>query len=931
MEALNQLQKEVDKEEFKLEDRRRQLYADWYKFMLAEYDYSLDDITYEGEVNNIREYLAVEAVELQAAIEAQQGRRDDIRSTAEALHVKVETWNHQNPNAPYRFRLQPVQGARYWEPTEPVLLFAGEDATPSEAYLPREGRDHVLFFENLFPENMNGSDDIPGFLSGFLMKNGFINITSNDGSKDPWGPLFMDWQVELFPFTKPQGANAEQKNWPSNTIVEHFDLPQGSVDLHLENKEVTDSDHYKRWIEKHPTIALQSGRSLQTFEGRSILTPDAHRPLVTQLKRLLDEATAEGKNNMEALINTVEKWSLLAQSLSGFNDALLMRKQILQLPIDDPLARTTILKEFTGRIKDVVGDQNTVAPLPSNLFLPLREGAFRIRKVRLVDCWGRVKELKKDVLDSETNPVIVAEPMKQPKILGEGKNSMKPPRDMAYLPPRIVQPCRLNFRWLSAGNSDTQPASLNVEAGKWGSDSPICGYVLPNFLDQSLHVHDAEGRGLGVLARSGAALVWNPFPGRKSEHNPPASYHPYLKQLVESFRHHGVRFLNAFLETAQKSMAGTQPENYAQFDGMPLLVGRPLALVRAQCSMELRGQAAVNNSWPSRQQVYSGEEGASSPTLDFDQLRFALQVGDPHKVDDGLLAFYLDTPLEASSDDPDTAIISELFAPIVEVDGDGGAETFWAELGKLEKILGIYKNRREGHMAALQKLENEDKASLETQLEFFNTNSPEDHSEQIAAIREELDRIDQKITVLQTKCNELALDISDMQGAIFRAKAVQGQQAGGANIYKPESDLLALTFDDDPVTLGILMDPRAGLYLKTGILPEKRIDIPSEQFADALNRIQIAFLTTPVISPIPRKAEVEGASSQLFFLTSPKQTGYQWGWMQQESRNTWEEIPPDQITQPPYGFLDQFEPQAIYEGWMTLLKDQENEQPNGNE
>ena len=66
-----------------------------------------------------------------------------------------------------------------------------------------------------------------------------------------------------------------------------------------------------------------------------------------------------------------------------------------------------------------------------------------------------------------------------------------------YLAPRITQPSRLLFRWLSASNDE-------VEMNAHPATSPICGWVIFNNLERGLAFYNSQGVALGSLIVSGA-------------------------------------------------------------------------------------------------------------------------------------------------------------------------------------------------------------------------------------------------------------------------------------------------------------------------------------------------------------------------------------------------------------------------------------------
>ncbi len=116
---------------------------------------------------------------------------------------------------------------------------------------------------------------------------------------------------------------------------------------------------------------------------------------------------------------------------ASFNDALLMRRQRFQLPVADPLGFDDD-QRFAATVAAAVGRRNRSAPQPLDDFNPIRAGALNLLRLRLIDSFGQTRELA-------WNEVVAAETLH--------------PLDSRYpvvLPPRIVQPTRLNMRFLAA-------------------------------------------------------------------------------------------------------------------------------------------------------------------------------------------------------------------------------------------------------------------------------------------------------------------------------------------------------------------------------------------------------------------------------------------------------------------------------------------------
>jgi hypothetical protein len=81
-----------------------------------------------------------------------------------------------------------------------------------------------------------------------------------------------------------------------------------------------------------------------------------------------------------------------------------------------------------------------------------------------------------------------------------------------------------------------------------------------------------------------------------------------------------------------------------------------------------------------------------------------------------------------------------------------------------------------------------------------------------------------------------------------------------------------------PRTLTMLVDPLASVHAVSGVLPVKGIDIPADQYGDALAALELTFLTAPVLTP---RAQV--------CLPVRDEPGYTWSFLSQR-RDGWSEV-----------------------------------------
>lgn len=135
--SLNLVQMAYDQAGHELESMQKQLFADWYKYMLCAYppddtrdDYpDIDEVRYFIEKNDL------------VPITRQQGKRQVLQSQCMRLHkqvaAKVKEYQERTKK-PYA--LQPRPAPRYWRPHEPVLLIVDKETPPTT----RHGQDGRL-------------------------------------------------------------------------------------------------------------------------------------------------------------------------------------------------------------------------------------------------------------------------------------------------------------------------------------------------------------------------------------------------------------------------------------------------------------------------------------------------------------------------------------------------------------------------------------------------------------------------------------------------------------------------------------------------------------------------------------------------------------------------------------------------------------------
>ena len=440
-----------------------------------------------------------------------------------------------------------------------------------------------------------------------------------DNWKQPWSPLFMEWRVS---YTHIADQTDGQSNWTFDGTDYHF-TPRGAT----------------------PSTERPRG-----VGGISLLSPQAKFVFGARLKKFVDQfGTDADLHNLYDWIDEIDKWQFLSQELVGFNELLALRdERAFRRPspadsVGGPAGRYP-LADLVGYSSDAPGGAHSlpgayrgqVNSIPFNPngpkipFRGVRQGQIYFEDLSLYDKFGRVLYViqsgtNSGLFDMKNFP-LVRDPNLDPDVkLNTAINSV------AQLPPRLLQHARLDID-LVDGARDSKLYGLDPNV------NPVCGWVLPNHLDRSILVYAPDGRSMGefrmvVNERGAKSGEWQPPP--HSEVNTlddVGKVSPHLRQMLDSPKLKDPAAFQTFLDVIDATLWTTDALGNRADENLSVLIGRPLALVRARLQLALDGPAIRDTGW---------DVSLDPPTPDFLNTTFAVRLGDQATREDGVVGYFL--------------------------------------------------------------------------------------------------------------------------------------------------------------------------------------------------------------------------------------------------------------------------------------------------
>ncbi|NES88939.1 hypothetical protein [Okeania sp. SIO2B9] len=597
------------------------------------------DVKVEGGIFNIY----IPATESQIAVQITNA----IRQLQEAI---------ASPSLEYNLR--PFPSENYWRANEPVILLTG-DAAKAPVRFGQDGRlrdDGYLKCQPLDFDVTTITQDFEKLLKqidDFQPENGEESINFITWNEQPWNPFAFHWSVLAYPCRDMESG--EVQDYKPNQILDNYSLESNAIDLQLkegrESSFVENSNSYTGFSILSPAAGTDLRERITDYLTEYLLpdyyedneipeseqTPDYLKNNFQHVKEWYIEKSELADKEPEEQVKDsifVALWAYeemgtlqsMAQCIGGFNDTLLLAQPTFQLEVDDPLSLAEVEKMFHEQVRWTLGNSLQYKVLEGDIFNPIRSGAMSINWLWLIDTFGQHKKV---IEGSETTEVVTTYRMTPPASLNDNK---------VLLPPRLAQPARLNFHWLAAN------ALQEVEMTKVPGKTPVCGWVVPNNLDSNLAIYDAQGVSLGTIDRGGK---WRNAPGvnlERSGDDYPQLPNRHLQKMVHYLLDQGVEFQQKFISSLNESLETIDPESFAEHPSLALLLGRPMALVRATFNLEVKGIPACDPTVK-----IEGVDQAPA-TYGFTEVKFPIRLGDSQQLNDGLVGYWRETPVGDEED-----------------------------------------------------------------------------------------------------------------------------------------------------------------------------------------------------------------------------------------------------------------------------------------
>lgn len=444
---------------------------------------------------------------------------------------------------------------------------------------------------------------------------------------NPWLPIFLAWDAGFAPIADTGGG--------LQPYAPGFFTTNFSVDPTVGS-----------FVAYSAPSAIDPSKADYTahYAGFTFLSQRAAVNFAAQIEALPQK---DRDPTLTTILSDLQQGGFLVQGLAGFDAALLNQTAPVQVSVVVPPHASPTVQMMTQFAQGVLdnGQQPItwdVMPEFNSPYNPIRAGFLNVAapafNLVAVDAFGQRRPIQFPAPGPNGWIPAIAASM---AATAPGGGSVEP--GFAYAAPRIAQPARLEFEWISAADGNVRLIDDH------SASTPICGWLLPNHLTLGLGFYNAAGRPLGSLFVGGddsstaATIVWQGAPGSDADIDQTidqdvvlAAADPRMRSLaLQLGLQTSIADFQAFYTAVDTAYASIDPGDAPSDAGVAVLIGRPVAVVQASLRLDLKGPPSLSqNTACLSSQGWTDTDGGLSG------ITFPVALGDLDRLDDGLVGFF---------------------------------------------------------------------------------------------------------------------------------------------------------------------------------------------------------------------------------------------------------------------------------------------------
>ncbi|MGH9057142.1 MAG: hypothetical protein ACRDYY_14965 [Acidimicrobiales bacterium] len=464
-----------------------------------------------------------------------------------------------------------------------VAAATGRSAVPVNTW-----RDHVLVEQTVWWALRDRAVDPAPIVSRCGYSGHLPSPIAITPPQRPWVPLHLDWEVSVTPDSLNDWTLDEIDFIPAPT---NGSPPAAAPPLLLKGRSLLTAGIAKAAADAARKALDDASKSA----GAGTIPAGMRERYGSAVQRLVVESLATATANI-----TIREGAAAATGSGGggaagpLSAADAARLGSIASMLDNMDVLATSLDGITDQLRKgapaIVGPATPAPAKPPEGMLALRSGRIQITRLRLVDCFGQTLDLagSSDGANADPTKILLGDVIVDPATPGVG-----------MLPPRFTAPGRLWFRWADATSGSTD-----------GTINPLCGFVVPNHLDGDVELFDPAGAALGtVLPDDTSGIAFEDPPGKPptvGQSLTAAIRDEHLRGLVQGLIDWGRAdrsenregALSALMRSIDSTRWSVDPFGQTGEEHLSLLIGHPVAVMRASLKVEVQDPAAPpENAW----------------------------------------------------------------------------------------------------------------------------------------------------------------------------------------------------------------------------------------------------------------------------------------------------------------------------------------------